>query len=178
MQAVILDRDGVINHPQPNYVKHPNEWQPIEGSVEAIARLSRAGLRVFIASNQSGLAKHLLDYDTLFAIHTKLQCQVEILGGHVHGFFFCPDLDGPDRKPNPGLLFDIARRSKIKLANTPFIGDSIKDIRAAVSAQAIPILVRTGNGAAALRSGTMPEGIAVYDNLYSAANNLLEDSQK
>ncbi len=175
MQAVILDRDGVINHPQTNYVKHPHEWQAIEGSVEAIARLTRAGVKVFIASNQSGLAKRLFDHDTLYAIHRKLQQQVATHGGHVHGFFFCPYLNGPDRKPNPGLLFDIAARANINLCHTPFIGDSIKDVKAALTAQAIPVLVQTGNGAAAVQSGDVPATIAVYDNLHAAVNNLLKD---
>lgn len=176
MQAVILDRDGVINHAQTNYVKHPREWQAIEGSVEAIARLTRAGVKVFIASNQSGLAKRLFDHDTLFAIHRKLHQQVASHGGHVHGFFFCPYLDGPDRKPNPGLLFDIAARASLNLSRTPFIGDSLKDVKAALTAQAIPVLVKTGNGAAAVQAGDVPERVAVYANLHTAVNYLLKDN--
>ncbi len=178
MQAVILDQDGVINHPRADYVKHPREWLAIDGSIEAIARLNRAGVKVFIASNQSGLAKHLFDHDTLYAIHRKLQRQVETHGGHVHGFFFCPYLAGPDRKPNPGLLFDIAARGNINLSHTPYIGDSLKDVEAALTAQAIPVLVQTGNGAAALESGNIPASVAVYDNLHSAVNGLLKESQQ
>jgi D-glycero-D-manno-heptose 1,7-bisphosphate phosphatase len=177
MQAVIIDRDGVINHDRPDYVKSPEECCPIDGSIEAIARLSQAGLKVFIASNQSGLAKKLFDYDILFSIHHSLAQQVELLGGQINGFFFCPYLDGPDRKPQPGLLLDIATRAKIDLSLTPFIGDTLKDIQAAYSAQAIPMLVRTGKGQATIENNEVPAQVPIYDNLYTAVDSLLEDHQ-
>ena len=104
MQAVILDRDGVINHDIPDYEKSPEEWHAIDGSLEAIARLTKAGIKVFIASNQSGIAYGLFDYDTLYAMHKKLLSETESLGGRVSGFFFCPFLTGPCRKPHPGWL--------------------------------------------------------------------------
>ncbi len=174
MQAVILDRDGVINHDRPDYVKTPHECRPIDGSIEAMARLSQAGLKVFIASNQSGLAKKIFDYDTLFSIHHSITQQVELLGGQVNGFFFCPYLDGPERKPEPGLLLDIAMRAKIDLSSTPFIGDTCKDIQAAVSAQALPMLVRTGKGQTSIDNHSVPADVPIYDNLYAAVDSLLE----
>lgn len=178
MDAVILDRDGVINHDSPDYVKSPEEWHAIEGSIEAIARLTKAGIKVFIASNQSGLAYGLFDYNTLYAMHKKLQTQVESLGGHVSGFFFCPFLSGPCRKPNPGLLVDIANRSHIDLKTTPFIGDAMRDIEAAMAADAIPVLVLTGKGASTFKSGEVPKDVQVHDNLYEAVDTLLKKHNK
>ena len=110
IEAIILDRDGVINHDSAGYIKSPEEWHAIDGSLEAIARLTHADIKTYIASNQSGLARGLFDYDTLFAIHKKLAHEVETLGGRINGFFFCPYLSGPDRKPKPGLLKDISSR--------------------------------------------------------------------
>ena len=166
MQAVILDRDGVINHDSPDYVKSPEEWQAIEGSLEAIARLTKAGIQVFIASNQSGIAYGLFDYNTLFAMHKKLMQEAETLGGRVDGFFFCPFLTGPCRKPNPGLLVDIANRAHVDLETTPFIGDAMRDIEAAIAVNAIPVLVRTGKGTSTYSSGEVPAHVQVYNDLY------------
>jgi len=174
MQAVILDRDGVINHDSPDYIKSPDEWQAIDGSLEAIARLTKADIKVFIASNQSGLAYGLFDYHTLYAMHKKLHDQAEALGGRVNGFFFCPFLTGPCRKPNPGLLLDIANRSHIDLETTPFIGDAMRDIEAAMAVNAIPVLVLTGKGASTYKSGEVPAHVQVHNNLYDAVDYLLK----
>ena len=173
MEAVILDRDGVINHDSPDYVKSPEEWHAIDGSLEAIARLTQAGIKTFIASNQSGLAYGLFDYDTLFAMHKKLVAELSSLGGKVDGFFFCPYLTGYCRKPQPGLLFDIAERAHVKLSNTAFIGDAMRDIEAAIAASAVPILVRTGKGEITYASGEVPPQVKVYDDLASAVDTLL-----
>lgn len=174
MEAVILDRDGVINHDSPDYIKSPDEWQAIDGSLEAIARLTKAGIKVFIASNQSGLAYGLFDYDTLYLMHKKLQSHVEALGGRVNGFFFCPFLTGPDRKPSPGLLIDIANRAHIDLQTTPFIGDAMRDLEAAIAVDAIPILVLTGKGASTYNSGEVPNHVQVHSDLYEAVDSLLK----
>ena len=175
MQAVILDRDGVINHDSPDYIKSPDEWQAIDGSLEAIARLCKAGIKVFIASNQSGLAYGLFDYSTLYAMHKKLQDQVGALGGRISGFFFCPFLTGPCRKPNPGLLVDIANRAHIELTSTPFIGDAMRDLEAAIAVDAIPMLVLTGKGASTYHSGEVPKHVQVHENLYAAVDSLLKN---
>ena len=175
MQAVILDRDGVINHDSPDYIKSPEEWHAIDGSLEAIARLTKAKVKVFIASNQSGLAYGLFDYPTLYAMHKKLHDQVEALGGRINGFFFCPFLTGPCRKPNPGLLVDIANRAHIDLETTPFIGDAMRDIEAAIAVDAIPMLVLTGKGASTYNSGEVPEHVQVHENLYHAVDTLLKE---
>lgn len=174
MDAVILDRDGVVNHENQDYVKSPEECYAIDGSLEAIARLTKAGKKVFIASNQSGLAYGLFDYNTLYAMHKKLQNQAQALGGRINGFFFCPFLTGPCRKPNPGLLVDIANRAHIDLQTTPFIGDAMRDLEAAMAVDAIPILVLTGKGFSTYKSGEVPNHVQVHKNLYEAVDSLLQ----
>ena len=173
MEAVILDRDGVINHDSTAYIKSPEEWRAIDGSLEAIAKLTQADIKIYIASNQSGIAYGFFDYDTLYAMHKKLLRQAEALGGKIDGFFFCPYLTGPCRKPNPGLLFDIAGRTHINLHTTPFIGDTMRDLKAAIAANAIPILVRTGRGDETYASGDVPTRVQVFATLYDAVDRLL-----
>ena len=173
MDAVILDRDGVVNHDSAAYIKSAQEWRAIDGSLEAIARLTQANIKIYIASNQSGIAYGFFGYDDLYAMHTKLLHQAEAIGGKIDGFFFCPYLTGPCRKPNPGLLFDIAGRTHINLHTTPFIGDSMRDLQAAIAANAIPILVRTGNGETTFSSGQVPPQVQVFANLHAAVDRLL-----
>lgn len=150
MRLVILDRDGVINEDSDAYIKSPDEWIPIPGSLEAIARLNRADCRVVVASNQSGLARGLFDADTLSRIHEKMHRALADVGGVIDAVFFCPH--GPDdgcdcRKPRAGLLRDIARRLNVSLRGVPAIGDSLRDLQAAHSVGAQPVLVLTGKGA-------------------------------
>jgi D-glycero-D-manno-heptose 1,7-bisphosphate phosphatase len=179
MKLIILDRDGVINEDSPDFVKSTQEWRPLPGSLEAIARLCHAGWRVVVASNQSGIGRGLFDFGALFAMHDKMQRMLSEVGGRIDGVFFCPHAPEDNcncRKPKTGLYEDIARRFQIDLASVPAVGDSIRDIRSARAAGARPVLVRTGNGAATLRE--YPEelsGVAVYDSLDSAATALLAD---
>lgn len=173
MEAVILDRDGVINHDSSDYIKSPEEWHAIDGSLEAIAKLTQANIKTYIASNQSGLAYGLFNYDTLFAMHRKLTSELGTLGGKIDGFFFCPYLTGYYRKPQPGLLFDIAERAHVNLSNTVFIGDAMRDLEAAIAADAIPVLVRTGKGEITLASGEVPPQVKVFDDLSNAVDSLL-----
>ncbi|WP_348766475.1 D-glycero-beta-D-manno-heptose 1,7-bisphosphate 7-phosphatase [uncultured Salinisphaera sp.] len=174
MKLIILDRDGVINEDSDDYIKSPAEWRPLPGSLEAILKLKNAGYRVVVASNQSGLARGLFDYDTLFAIHDKMTRMLADIGTHVDGIFFCPH--GPDdgcrcRKPDTGLLDDIAKRFGRALAGTPFIGDSLSDIRAAQAAGATPVLVRSGKAVA--EDAVELAGVDVYDDLAEAAGSLI-----
>lgn len=148
-RLVILDRDGVINQDSPEFIKSPDEWLPIEGSLEAIAVLSRAGFEVAVASNQSGVGRGLIDRPVLEAIHDKLRRQVREHGGNLGRIVFCPHLPeaGCDcRKPAPGLLLALSRGYGVPLNNVPVVGDSIRDIDAAEAVGARPILVLTGNG--------------------------------
>lgn len=177
MKLVIVDRDGVLNQDSPDYIKSPAEWQPIPGSLEAVARLNHAGWRVVVASNQSGLARGLFTLDTLFAIHDKMQRLCAELGGRIDGIFYCPH--GPDstcdcRKPAPGLYKDIARRLQLDLKTVPIVGDSLRDLEAAQTAGGMPVLVQTGNGAEVARK--LPPAfkqVPVYADFAAAAAALI-----
>jgi D-glycero-D-manno-heptose 1,7-bisphosphate phosphatase len=150
MKALLLDRDGVINHDSDHYIKSPTEWQPIAGSLEAIARLSQAGVRVYVATNQSGLGRGLFDYDAFFAMQQKFQRLLAEKGGRIEAVAFAPehpDAASDRRKPAPGMLKDLSRRAGFVLEETPFVGDSWSDLLAAQAAGCPPVLVKTGNGA-------------------------------
>lgn len=176
MSLIILDRDGVINHDSDDFIKSPAEWEPIEGSLEAIARLNYSGFRVVVITNQSGIARGLLDVEMLNRIHSKMRRMLSQVGGRIEAIMFCPH--GPDdncscRKPKPGSYNDLAHRLRISLDHVPAVGDSLRDIEAAQAAGARPILVRTGNGAKTEAAG-IPEGVPIYDDLASVADALLE----
>lgn len=180
MHLVILDRDGVINYDSDAYIKSPEEWIPIPGSLEAIANLTHAGFTVTVASNQAGVARGLFDLDALAAIHRKMQAAVEQGGGELAGIFYCPH--GPDdgcdcRKPKPGLLKQIAQRFGVSLRGVPAVGDSLRDIEAAESVGARPLLVRTGKGEITLASLGDPKRAEVFKNLAAAADQLLREAQ-
>ena len=173
----ILDRDGVINFDSDAFIKSPDEWLPIPGSLEAIARLHQAGWRVVVASNQSGVGRGLMDEDDLEAIHRRMEQAVTAAGGHFDGIFYCPH--HPDegckcRKPLPGLLKAIATHFDISLEHVPVIGDSERDLEAATAAGANPVLVLTGNGEKT-RAG-LPENssVPVFADLSAAVDSLLE----
>lgn len=176
MSLIILDRDGVINHDSDDFIKSPSEWEPIDGSLEAIARLNYSGFRVVVITNQSGISRGLLDVEMLNRIHSKMRRMLSQVGGRIEAIMFCPH--GPDdncscRKPKPGSYNDLAHRLRISLENVPAIGDSIRDIEAAQTAGARPILVRTGKGSATETAG-IPDGVPVYDDLAAVADVLLE----
>jgi D-glycero-D-manno-heptose 1,7-bisphosphate phosphatase len=176
MKLVILDRDGVINHDSDAYIKSPEEWRPIPGSLEAIARLTREGYRVVVATNQSGVARGLFDMDTLGKIHAKMIEAVRAKGGEIDGIFFCPH--GPDdgcrcRKPEPGLYEEIADRLKISLDGVYAVGDSERDVISARAVAARPVLVRTGKGERTLRQGKNLGEAPVYPDLAAFVDGLL-----
>jgi len=177
MKLVILDRDGVINHDSPAYIKSPEEWKPIPGSLEAIALLSQAGYRVLVATNQSGVGRGLFEMTTLNAIHDKMHRALGLAGGRIDGIFYCPhaqDAGCNCRKPKPGLLEEIGHRFGVSLEGVPFIGDSLRDLQAAVAVGAQPILVLTGKGKKTRKDGDLPEGTVVHDDLASAVRSLLQ----
>lgn len=176
MRLVILDRDGVINKESEAFIKTPEEWIPLPGSLEAIARLYKNGYTVVVASNQSGVARHLLSLDTLAAIHGRMKREVEAAGGKIDAIFFCPHGpgDGCDcRKPKPGLLKQIAQRYQVSLKGLPMIGDSERDLQAARAVRGRPILVKTGNGLKTLQEDHDVE--ETYDDLASAAAQLVKE---
>ncbi len=177
MELVILDRDGVINQDSPQHIRSPEDWIPIPGSLDAIARLNRAGFRVVVATNQSGLARKFFDIETLNRIHETMQRQLAEVGGHVDAIFICPchPKDNCDCfKPNPGMLLDISERLRTPLDKVPFIGDKLIDIQAARAAGARPFLVKTGNGMKTLKSKQNLEDVEVFDDLAQATDALIE----
>ncbi|CAH9016931.1 D-glycero-beta-D-manno-heptose 1,7-bisphosphate 7-phosphatase [Candidatus Nitrosacidococcus sp. I8] len=176
MGLIILDRDGVINKDSDKYIKSPEEWIPIPGSLEAIVRLNQAGYRVVIITNQSGIARGLFDISDLYRIHNKMYQLLTQMGGTIEAILFCPHLPEENcscRKPKPGLFQDLSQRLRLQLVDLPAIGDSIRDIQAAQSAGAAPILVRTGKGSITENSKELPQGIPCYDDLSSAVSSLL-----
>jgi len=175
MRWVILDRDGVINEDSDAYIKSPEEWIPIPGSLEAIAQLNRSGFHIAVLTNQAGVARGLFDLATLGRIHDKMLGQAEAAGGKIDAVFFCPH--GPEdgcacRKPKTGLYGQFARQFAVDLTGIPAVGDSLRDLQAAQSVGAEPILVETGKGAKTLRRN--PElDVQTFVNLHEAAQYIL-----
>ena len=149
MSLVILDRDGVINHDSDDYIKSPDEWQPLPGSLEAIARLCRADYTVVVATNQAGVGRGLFSQEMLIRVHRKMASSIRDKGGRLDSVFFCPHSPAEQcgcRKPKPGMLLEISDRLGIGLSGVPVVGDSLRDLEAAEAAGAIPVLVKTGRG--------------------------------
>ena len=177
MKLIILDRDGVINFGSDQFIKTPDEWKPIPGSLEAIARLTREGWRVVVATNQSGLARGLFEMARLNAIHAKMHKAVAQAGGRIEAIFYCPhaaEMDCACRKPKPGLFDEIASRYARDLNDVPAVGDSLRDLQAAASVGARPLLVRTGKGEKTLAAGGLPEDTPVFSDLGEAVEYLLK----
>lgn len=173
---IILDRDGVINEDSPNYIKTPDEWIPIPGSLAAIAKLNKAGHTVVVATNQSGVARGYYDLATLEKIHAKMRAALADVGGHVDGIFFCPH--GPEdgcecRKPKPGLFWQIAKTFNTDFNNALTIGDSLRDIEAAQAVQCKSVLVKTGNGQSVYEK-LRDKNILIFDDLVAVVNEFLQ----
>ncbi len=176
-KLIILDRDGVINHDSDDYIRHPDEWRPIDGSLAAIARLNHAGYIVAVASNQSGIARGYFNLETLSAMHMKMDDMLDREGGRVDAVFFCPH--GPEdgchcRKPRPGMLLEIGQRFNVPLRDVYFVGDTAGDVKAARAAEAQPLLVRTGKGHRAEKILQAERTLVpVFDDLASLVDTLL-----
>jgi len=173
-RLVLLDRDGVINFDSPDYIKSPAEWEPIPGSLEAIALLHKHGFRIYVATNQAGIARGKLTERDLAAIHDKMLSAVRAAGGEIAGIQFCPH--HPDdrcdcRKPEPGMLYAIAAMAGTSIAGQPYVGDSLKDLRAAETAGCDPVLVLTGNGRETAK--LKPHMSAVFENLLAFSEYLV-----
>jgi len=174
---VILDRDGVINYDSDAYIKSPDEWHPIPGSLEAIARLTQAQYRVIVITNQSGIARKLFTLDDLSQIHKKMHHQLSNIGGIVEAIFFCPHNEEAKckcRKPCPGLFHEFANRLNAPLAEIFAVGDSLRDLQAATVSGAMPVLVLTGKGQKTSKDIRLKEigTIATYANLADFVDNL------
>ena len=175
MKLVILDRDGTINHDSDRHIRSPEEWRPIKGSIEAIARLTQAGYRIVVATNQSGIARGYFNTRTLFDIHETLQRAAAQAGGRVDAFFFCPhaaDSACACRKPQPGMLVEAARRFNVSPEDTYMVGDARRDVEGAAAAGAKPVLVLTGKGRKTKEEGKLPAGTQVFADLAAFAEHL------
>ena len=182
MKLVILDRDGVINEDSDDYIKSVDEWQPISGSIEAIARLSKAGYTTAVATNQSGVGRGYYSLDTLHAMHAKMNALVEEAGGHIACIRFCPHI--PDdhcdcRKPKPGLIRQIEEALNCRAEGAWFVGDTAKDMEVAKACGCTPVLVKTGKGQRtlnkSLNQGLKLNNIRVVEDLSSFADFLIKD---
>lgn len=176
IKLIILDRDGVINEDSDEYIKSPDEWRPVAGSLDAIARLTKGGYKVVVATNQSGIARGLFDIATLNAIHAKMVREVATAGGRIDAIFFCPH--GPDdgcdcRKPKPGLLRQILERFEVPSKDALVIGDSLRDLQAAQAVGCPVILVLSGKGEKTMRGGNLPPSAQVRVDLNAVANELV-----
>ena len=178
MKIVLLDRDGVINQDNKDYIKSVQEWQTIQGSIQAIADLYRAGFTIFIITNQSGLARGLFNIATLDAMHAKMNNLVVAAGGEIEKIYYCPH--HPDdkcccRKPDINLLLQLQKDYPIvKFTNTYFVGDTIKDIGAAKNIGAIPILVQTGKGTKTQATHDLTD-IIISNNLLAASKIIINN---
>jgi D-glycero-D-manno-heptose 1,7-bisphosphate phosphatase len=180
VKLIILDRDGVINVDSDTYIKSVDEWVPIDGSIEAIAQLHRAGWRIVVATNQSGLARGLFDITTLHAMHKKCCDLLAPLGGMIDAFFVCPHSPSDDcdcRKPSSGLFREIARRFDLSLEGVPAVGDSLRDLQAASQMGCTPWLVETGKGLKTRGMTDLPDATRHGRNLADVAAQLLQEDQ-
>lgn len=178
---VILDRDGVINEDSDDYIKSIDEWIPVPGSIEAIARLSRAGYRIGVATNQSGLARGYFDEVTLANMHALLCELVEEAGGQVDAICYCPH--SPDegcrcRKPAPGLLEQLSAELQLPIRGAWYVGDTAKDMELAIAMGCKPVLVRTGKGrrTEGRLEPAMRDAVTTVDDLAAAADCILRST--
>ena len=185
-KLIILDRDGTINEDRDDYVKSPDEWVPIPGALEAIARLNHAGWHTVVATNQSGLGRGTFDMTTLNAMHTKMNQLLAKQGGRIDAVFFCPHAPSDAcrcRKPMPGLFEQIGERFGVDLTDVPVVGDTRRDLQAGVAVGCQPHLVRTGK-AARLNADEITElcnavpGTMVHADLAAFAEHLIQTERK
>lgn len=184
MKLIILDRDGTINWDSEDFVKTVDEWIPMPGALEAIARLNHAGWRVVVAANQPGLGRGLFEMASLNQIHAKMHKLLAAQGGRIDAVFFCPHAPGEGctcRKPGAGLFEQIRERYGVELKNVPAAGDGLRDIQAGAAAGCEVHLLLTGQGAQfrdRLACGeplpeTFPAGTLVHEDLAAFASFIL-----
>ncbi len=181
LKIVVVDRDGTLNELRDDHVKTPEEWQPIPGALEAVARLHQAGWHVVMATNQSGLGRGLFDMSTLNAIHQKMNEQLARVGGRIDAVFFCPHAPEDHchcRKPLPGLFEDIAERLGVETTEMHAVGDSLRDLQAARNAGCKTHLVLSGRSAGLDEAGLarlheLVGEVAVHADLAAFADTLL-----
>jgi len=185
MKLIIIDRDGTLNRDSDEFVKTPDEFIPLPGALEAIARLNHAGWHVVIASNQSGLGRGLFDVAALNAIHAKMHKLLAAVGGRIDAVFYCPHSPEENcrcRKPLPGLFEQIGARFGVQLKDVPAVGDSVRDVQAGAAAGCEPHLLLTGKSAQYRANGGQPEGLpagtVLHADLSAFADFILQRSEQ
>lgn len=181
VKLVILGRDGVLNEYRDDHVKAPEEWVPLPGALEAVARLNHAGWHVVVATNQSGIGRGMIDMASMNAVHAHMLQTLQRAGGRIDAVFFCPHTAEDDcdcRKPLPGMMKQIGHRYGVDLAGVPLVGDTLRDLQAAAAAGCPPHLVRTGRAAAwdaatLERALEQSPGAAVHKDLSAFVDFLL-----
>jgi D-glycero-D-manno-heptose 1,7-bisphosphate phosphatase len=180
-KLVILDRDGVINFDSAQFIKKPEEWKPIPGSLEAIARLSQSGYKVVVATNQSGVGRGLFDMEMLNQIHAKMHKAAVAKGGRIDAIFYCPhaaDSKCECRKPKAGMFKRISETLNVDLTGVPAIGDSLRDLQSCAAAGCQPMLVLTGKGTKTKAENELPEGTLEFADLAAAVDHVLIKEKK
>lgn len=178
-KLILLDRDGVINTDAPNHVRSPEEWHPLSGSLEAISELKKNNYNVAIVTNQSGIGRGYFTKETLKAIHNKMRKALSKFNCEVDQFFYCPhhpDENCPCRKPKPGMILKALKHFNVQKEETIFIGDSLRDIKAAIAANCKPVLVLTGNGKETLKSYKNElTNVSIFEDLASFVKDFLSN---
>lgn len=177
MKLIVLDRDGVINQDSEQFIKSPEEWLPIPGSLDAVARLNQSGWRVVVASNQSGVGRGLFGMDMLNAINARMVELLAQVGGRLDAIFFCPhaaDSTCDCRKPKPGLLHQIESRFNVDMTGVPMVGDSLRDLQAGVAVGCAPYLVLTGKGEKTRDDPDLPADTRIFPDLSAVVDSLLD----
>lgn len=181
-KLIIIGRDGILNLFREDHVKEPEEWEPIPGALEAVAQLNHAGWHVVLATNQSGIGRGLVDMASVNEVHLRLMKMLAAKGGRIDAVFFCPH--APEeacdcRKPQPGMMFDIARRYGVDLKQVPMVADTLRDLQAAQAAGCPPHLIQTGRAAEVTEAeraqwvASVP-GTAVHADLGAFVRHLLQ----
>ncbi|EHR69388.1 histidinol-phosphate phosphatase family protein [Burkholderiales bacterium JOSHI_001] len=150
VKLVILGRDGILNAFRDDHVKEPDEWHPLPGALEAVARLNHHGWHTVVATNQSGIGRGMIDMSSVNAVHARMNQRLQAVGGRLDAVFFCPHAPEDQcecRKPQPGMMLDIAHRYGIALDSVPMVADTLRDLLAARAAGCQPHLVRSGRAA-------------------------------
>ncbi len=149
VSTIFLDRDGVINENREDYVKSWSEFRFLPGSREAIAKLTKAGHRIVVCTNQAGIARGSVSMKTVDEIHFRMMTSISEVGGRIEKVYYCPHGKNEDcacRKPRPGMLLRARDELDLDMLDAVFIGDSITDVRAGLAAGIHTVLVLSGLG--------------------------------